>query len=172
MIPIGLIAIDFAFLCSRHIIPPQAVSRITQTTSRHLPDTFQTPSRRPTDTPSMAHYYQSKATRRQEPSYYKLVYWVFINCLHIIPPRQYPESLRQPPDTSQTLSRQPSDIPRHLGEEEPADQNYSYWIYVNQYHITPSPDINTFGVVWNVSKRCLEGVWITLDTAWMVTIPN
>ena len=64
---------------------------------------------------------------------------MFINCLHIIPPRQYPESLRQPPDTSQKLSRQPSDIPRHLGEKEPADQNYSNWICVNQYQIIPPP---------------------------------
>ena len=90
---------------------------------------------------------------------------MFINCLHIIPPRQYPESLRQPPDTSQTLSRQPSDIP---GEKKPADQNYSNWIYVNQYHIIPSTNINRFGVVWNMS----EGVWMTLDTAWMVIMPN
>ena len=30
-----------------HIISPQAVSRVTQTTPRHLPDTFQTPYRHP-----------------------------------------------------------------------------------------------------------------------------
>ena len=87
---------------------------------------------------------------------------------HFTPLRQYPESLRQQPDTSQTLSRQPSDIPRHLGEKKPADQNYSNWIYVNQYYIIPSTNINRFGVVWNMS----EGVWMTLDTAWMVIMPN
>ena len=64
---------------------------------------------------------------------------MFINCLHILPPRQYPESLRQPPDTSQTLSRQPSDIPRHLGEKEPADQNYSNQIFINNFTSYPSP---------------------------------
>ena len=30
-----------------HIIPPQAVSRVTQTTPRHLPGTFQTPHGHP-----------------------------------------------------------------------------------------------------------------------------
>ena len=32
-----------------------------------------------------------------------------------------------------------------------------------------------FGVsmgVWRVSGRCLEGVWVTLDTVWRVIMPN
>ena len=57
------------------------------------------------------------------------------------PPRQYSESLRQHQDTSQTPSRQPSDIPKHLVEKEPADQitligsNWSiqgHWQNINQ----------------------------------------
>ena len=52
-----------------------------------------------------------------------------IRCLSIAcisyPPRQYPESLRQPPDTSQTPSRHPKirqilTNPRQLGDKEPA----------------------------------------------------
>ena len=38
--------------------PPQALSRVTQTTLRHLPDTLQTPR-------NMAHFDQSRATRRK-----------------------------------------------------------------------------------------------------------
>ena len=38
-----------------------------------------------------------------------------MNCLHIIPPNHYPESLRQPPDTSQTPSKHPTDTP-NLGK--------------------------------------------------------
>ena len=33
-------------------------------------------------------------------------------------------------------------------------------------------DFGLSGMCWRVSKRCLEGVWMTLDTAWMVIMPN
>ena len=146
-----------------HLKAPDTILSVQdthQTPPRHLPDTLQTPQ--------VWHiFYQPKATRSQETSSSRLVHWVFINCLHIIPPRQYPESLIQPPDTSQTLSRQPSDIP---GEKKPADQNYFNWIYVNQYHIIPSTNIDRFGVVCNmsdgvekVSGGCLDDSGYCLD---------
>ena len=39
-----------------------------------------------------------------------LIVWLSIACISYLP-RQYPESLRQPPDTSQTPSRHPTDTP-------------------------------------------------------------
>ena len=32
-------------------------------------------------------------------------------------------------------------------------------------------DLGLSGMCWRVSKRCPEGVWMTLDTAWMVIMP-
>ena len=93
-------------MLAHHISPGsiQSHSNNPKTPPRHLPDTLQTPQ--------IQHiFYQSNSTRSQETSSSRLVHWVFINCLHIIPPRQYPESLRQPPDTSQTPSRHPTDTP-------------------------------------------------------------
>ena len=62
---------------------------------------------------------------------------MFIIWLYITPPTQYPESFTQPPDTSQTLPRQPAD--KHLEKYELADQNYSNWIYVKLFCIIPRP---------------------------------
>ena len=33
-------------------------------------------------------------------------------------------------------------------------------------------DLGLSGMCQGVSKRCLEGVWMTLDTAWILIMPN
>ena len=64
-----------------------------------------------------------------------------IGCLLIActshPHRHYPVLLRQLPDISHTPSRHPTDIPRHTGEKELADQNESNQIFINSFHIIP-----------------------------------
>ena len=64
-----------------------------------------------------------------------------IGCLLIActshPHRHYPVLLRQLPDISHTPSRHPTDIPRHMGEKELADQNESNQIFINSFHIIP-----------------------------------
>ena len=96
-----------------------------QTPPRHLPDTLQTPQNTEILT-------DPRQLGENEPANKDLIVnWGFIiACTFYPPPRQYPDSLRQPPGTTQTLSRQSSDIPKHLGEKEPADQDYSYKIFI------------------------------------------
>ena len=104
MIPTGLIAIDLALICSRHNLE----------CARHPPDSSQTPSRHPSDTPIYATFWPIRGNREKRK---KLMKMSLIRCLSIAcisyPPRQYPESPRQPSDTSQTPSRHPSDTPKY-----------------------------------------------------------
>ena len=74
----------------------------------HPPDTIQTPSRQPQTPQNMAHFDQSKATvkKRNKLMQMSLIGCLFVSCTSH-PLRQYPESLRQPPDISQTPSRHP-----------------------------------------------------------------
>ena len=78
------------------------------------PHKSQTPYRRPTDTP------QFWPIRGNWEKRNTLIKMSLIGCLLIAcishPPRHYPESLRQPPDTSHTPSRHPTDILKHMIE--------------------------------------------------------
>ena len=116
MIPTGLVAIDMVFICSRHNLE----------CAKHPPVTSQAPSRHPTDTPIYATFWPIQGNREKRK---KLIKMSLTRCLSIAcisyPPRQYPESLRQPPDTSQTPSRHPKirhmlTNPRQLGYKKPA----------------------------------------------------
>ena len=132
------------------IISPQIVSRVTQPTPRHLPDTFQTPYRHPKIWHILINPRQLGKRTQLFQNESNLM--LSMACTSY-PPRQYPESLRQPPDTSQTLSRHPKIVhiltnPRQLGEEEPADKNESNWIFINYLHTTatmstPLPTVST-----------------------------
>ena len=51
-----------------------------------------------------------------------LIAWLSIACISYLP-RQYPESLRQPPDTSKTPSRHPTDTP-NLGKFWPSQGHW------------------------------------------------
>ena len=100
--------LDFYQMSPHHT--PQTVSKVTQTTPRHLPDTSQTPSRHPTDTPKYGTFWPISGNWEKRN---KLMKMSQIGCLSIAcksyPPRQYPESLKQPqtpprhiPDTLKT----------------------------------------------------------------------
>ena len=101
--------LDFYQISWHHTTPDsiQSHSDNLQAPPRHLPDTFQTHSRHP---PILNNPRQ--LGEKEEANVYESD-WVFINCLHFIPPRHYPESLTQPPDTSQTPSRHPSNTPKY-----------------------------------------------------------
>ena len=101
---IGFLSIAWASYPTNSI---QSHSDNLQAPPRHLPDTFQTHSRHP---PILNNPRQ--LGEKEEANVYESD-WVFINCLHFIPPRHYPESLTQPPDTSQTPSRHPSNTPKY-----------------------------------------------------------
>ena len=86
-----------------HIVPPLTVSRVTQTDPRCLPNTFETPYRHP----KILHILTNLSNSGKGNKLIKNVpNLIVINCLHIIHPRKYLESLR-PPDTSQTPKRNP-----------------------------------------------------------------
>ena len=93
MIPTGLVAIHLAFIYPRH--NPECPG--------HPPDTSQTPSRHPTDTPIYATFWPIRGNREKRKKKMKMS---LIRCLSIAcisyPPRQYPESLRHLPDTLRT----------------------------------------------------------------------
>ena len=115
--------------------------RQPKTPPRNLTDTLQTPQNRKLNG-------HSRVIERKGTSQLKQ-YSKFLHCMEfqqLIWHDNHPGSIRSDPDTLRTPfrhptthSRQPSDIPRHLGEKEPADQNYSNWICVNQYQIIPPP---------------------------------
>ena len=97
--------------------PPESIQSHSDN-PRHPPDTFQTPSRHPK-------IYHISTNPRQlgekEQADRNESNWVFICFVHIIPPRQYPESIRQPqipsrhlPDTFQTPSRHLPDTPKYI----------------------------------------------------------
>ena len=92
-----------------HYKPPDSIQshpRQSPDPSRHLPDTPQTPK----IWALFVHIIplgEKLAANKSNG--------MFMNCLHIIPPNHYPESLRQPPDTSQTPSKHPTDTP-NLGK--------------------------------------------------------
>ena len=87
--------LDFYQMSPHHT--PQTVSKVTQTTPRHLPDTSQTPSRHPTDTPKYGTFWPIWGNWEKRN---KLMKMNQIGCLLIActsyPPRQYPGSHRQP----------------------------------------------------------------------------
>ena len=99
--------VDFYPMGQHHTYPHSIQSHLDN--PRHLPDTSQTPSRHPTDTPTFWIIRGNWEKRK------RLMYMSQIECLSIActsyPPRQCPESLRQPqapprhlPDTLQTPS--------------------------------------------------------------------
>ena len=143
------------------IISPQIVSRVTQTT----PDTSQTPSRHPTDTPKYGTFWSIRGNWEKRTQLFQNESNLMLSmACTSYPPRQYPESLRQPPDTSQTLSRHPKiwhilTNPRQLGEEEPADKNESNWIFINYLHTTAtmSTPLPTVSTVTQTTPRHLSG---------------
>ena len=103
-----------------HIIP----SNHNPESLRQPPETSHTPSRHLTDTPnldkfwlSQGHWEQKEAAIKNESN------GMFKKCLHIIPPNHNPESLRQPPDTSKTPSRHPTDTP-NLGKFWPSQGHW------------------------------------------------
>ena len=86
----------------------QTIPRPFQTPSRHLQDTPQTPKIWALFVHTIPVGVKQAANKNESNG-------MFINCLHIIPPNHNPESPRQPPDTSQTPSRHPTDTP-NLGK--------------------------------------------------------
>ena len=90
---------NWMFINCLHIIPSQTVSRVTQTTPRHIPDTFQTPYRHL----KCGTFWPSRGNWEKMWQFIKMS---LTGCLSIartsFPPRQYPQSLRQPTDTPQT----------------------------------------------------------------------
>ena len=99
------------------INPPDSIQshpRQSPDPSRHLPDTPQTPK----IWALFVHIIplgEKLAANKSNG--------MFMNCLHIIPPNHYPESLRQPPDTSQTPSKHPTDTP-NLGKFWPSQGHW------------------------------------------------
>ena len=69
-----------------------------------------------------------------------LIGWLSIACISY-PPRQYPESLRQPPDTSQTPSRHPSDTPNtaHFLPIQGNLETRNQLVYISPLHYSLSP---------------------------------
>ena len=92
---------NWMFINCLHIIPSQTVSRVTQTTPRHIPDTFQTPHRHL----KCGTFWPSRGNWEKMWQFIKMS---LTGCLSIartsFPPRQYPQSLRQP-----TAHRHPTD---------------------------------------------------------------
>ena len=92
------------------MITLQAVYRVTKTPSRHLPDTFQTPSRHLSDTfqtpPNLLMLALWRALLGKTVFKYNDIKGFFSTIMPSIQYRQYPESIRQHPETPQTLSRQ------------------------------------------------------------------
>jgi hypothetical protein len=90
---------DFFFNWANNI-PLQTVSRVTQIIPRHLQDTLQTPSGHPKIWPILYNLRQLAEKESAGENEWN-------GCLHIVPPWQYQESLRQTPDASQTPYRHP-----------------------------------------------------------------
>ena len=89
---------------SQHHTPPDSVQSQSdnhQAPNIHLPGTFQTPSRHPHILNNPRQLGEKDKAIVDESN------GVFINCLHIITPKQYLKLLRQTPDTSHTPSRHP-----------------------------------------------------------------
>ena len=77
---------------------------------RQLPDTSQTPSRHPTDTPKYDMFWLIWGSwDKRSKLMSQMSNWVFINCLHIISPQTVSRVTQTTPDTSQTPSRHPTD---------------------------------------------------------------
>ena len=54
-----------------------------------------------------------------------------------------------------------------------SSENWSIWIMLFNAAFPPYAHHNaTHHIDFRVSGRCLEGVWVTLDTVWRVIMPN
>ena len=81
-----------------------------QTPPKHLPDTFQTPSRHP----QLEHFLAiSRPLGEKEAANKNESNGMFMNCLHIIPPQTLFKVTKTTPDTSLPLFRHPTHSPKY-----------------------------------------------------------
>ena len=156
---------------STHIPPGiiQSHSDIPQTPPRHLPDTLQTPQ-------NIAHFDQSKATRGKKEQTNKKC---LIGCLSIACTPYPPDNIQIHSDNHQAPLRHfPDNLQTYRGTWERRNQLIKITLIgFMSINITlyPQPiliDLGLSAICRMVSKRCPEGVWMTLGTAWMVIMPN
>ena len=157
------------FINCLHIISPQAVSRVTQTTPRHLPDTFQTPYRH--------HKYGTYFTNpRQLGDKKPANVDQSIGCLSIACTSYPPDSIQSHSDNPQTPLRHFPDNLQTFRERRNQLIKITLIGFMSiNITLYPQPiliDLGLSGICRRVSKRCPEGVLMTLDTAWMVIMPN